>query len=159
MDYTVKPIGKTCAETQLVLEPGSTCHSVLIDVDGDVVRVDYSEDGWKGPPPHAVAYWICQVPEPENNKPKPLDTDALMACFEQLEEDANPGQDKFKYVLALLLLQKKRLKLEGSYFENEVEYLELVGSHGEGPFNVRDQSLSDEEINELQANLNSQLMQ
>ena len=36
---------------------------------------------------------------------KPLDADALMRYFEQLCEDANPAQEKFAYVLSLLLLQ------------------------------------------------------
>ncbi|MBM79746.1 MAG: hypothetical protein CMJ78_04020 [Planctomycetaceae bacterium] len=158
MDYTVKPIGAKCAATEIELEPGSTCHSVLVDQDGEILRLDFSEDGWSGPPENSIAHWQCQVPQVDLNKPKPLDTDALMTCFEQLEEDANPGQDKFKYVLALLLLQKKRLRLEGSHFEDEVEYLELTGIHGEGPFRVLDQDLTDQEIAELQQSLNSELL-
>ena len=80
-----------------------------------------------------------------------------MRYFEQLCEDANPAQDKFRYILALLLLQKRRLKMEGSRQDGEIAYLELVGSRGEGIFEVRDQQLSAEEIEQLQQTLNTHL--
>ena len=72
-------------------------------------------------------------------------------------KDANPAQDKFRYVLALLLLQKRRLKIEGSRQDGDVEYLELVGSQGEGTFEVRMQQLEDAEIEQLQRDLNAHL--
>jgi hypothetical protein len=60
-------------------------------------------------------------------------------------------------VLSLLLLKKRRVKLESSRHEGEVEYLELIGSQGEGPYEVRDQQLSDEEIEHIQHSLNAYL--
>jgi hypothetical protein len=156
MEYHVKPIGKTCAATGEELVPGSVCHSVLVERDGQWVRLDFSEVGWSGPPEETLGYWRCVVPEPAT-KPRPLDADALMRCFEQMSEEASPAQDKFLYVLALLLLQKRRLRIEGSRRDGEAEYLELIGRHGEGPFEVRDQQLSDEEIERLQRDMIAQL--
>lgn len=157
MDYHLKPIGKTCAATGEDLHPGSTCYSVLLEREGELVRLDYSAEGWKGPPEDAIGHWRSTVPEQTDTKPKPLDADALMRYFEQLCEDANPAQEKFAYVLSLLLLQKRKLKIEGSRQEADVEYLQLTGSHGEGPFEVRDQRLSEKEIKELQTDLNAHL--
>lgn len=157
MDYHLKPIGKTCAATGNELIPGSICHSVLIERDGQLVRLDYSEAGWAGPPAGAVGLWKCTVPEAEQPKAKPLDTEGLMRYFEQMVEDANPAQDRFRYVVALLLLQKKRLKLEGSHFDGEAEYLEFIGSHGEGPYEIRDPRLADGEVQQLQHELNTHL--
>ena len=59
-----------------------------------------------------------------------------------------------RYVLALMLLQRRRLKLEGSRTDGDIEYLQLSGSRGDGDFEVRQQSLSDEEIEQLQSQLN-----
>ena len=157
MDYHLKPIGKTCAATGKELEPGSTCHSVLIERDGEFVRLDYSEEGWLSSPDEAIGAWQCTVPEETEAKSKPLDTDSLMRYFEQLVEDANPAQEKFVYVLGLLLLQKRRLKIEGAKQEDDTEYLQLIGSQGEGPFELRDQLLEDDEIKKLQENLNQHL--
>lgn len=157
MDYHLKPLGKKCAATEQPFEPGLLCHSVVVEVNGELVRLDFSEEGWTGPPEGTLGHWTCLVPIPSETKAKPLDTDALMRYFEQLEEDGNPTQDKFRYVIALLLLQKRRLKLDGSQKDGEIEYLELSGARGEGPFLVRDQHLEDEEIAQLQSSLNTHL--
>ena len=157
VDYHLKPIGKSCAVTGEELVSGSTCFSALVERDGQLVRLDYSKEGWTGPPEGTIGYWQSVIPEPDEAKAKPLDTDALMRYFEQLSEDANPAQEKLRYILSLLLLQKRRLKIEGSRQEGETEYLELVGSQSEGPFEVRDHQLDETEIELLQRDLNAHL--
>ena len=81
---------------------------------------------------------------------KALDPDELMRQFEQLCEEASPATDKFRYVLALLLLQRRRLKLDGTKVIDDQEFLELTGSRGEGTFLVPDQSLDDAEVEQMQ---------
>jgi len=157
MDFQIKTIGKQCAATGETLVPGSICYSSVVEQNGQLLRHDYSEAGWTGPPEGSVAFWKCIIPKSSENKPKPLDTEALMRYFEQLCEDANPAQEKFAYILSLLLLQKKRLKIEGSRQDGATEYLELIGTGGEGPFEVRDQQLSETEIEQLQQGLNARL--
>ena len=120
MDYHLKQIGRTCAGTGEELLSGSTCFSALVERDGQLVRLDYSQEGWTGPPEGTIGYWQSVVPEPDETKAKPLDTDALMRYFEQLSEDANPAQEKLRYVLSLLLLQKRRL-LRSKSLKNKVE--------------------------------------
>lgn len=157
MDYHVKPMSKTCAVTGEELEPGSICHSVLIDEHGDQVRVDYSEAGWPGEPPEGfIAYWKSVVPESESaDQPQPLEPEELFQFFEQIVEDMNPAQEKMKYVIALLLMQKKRLKMDGTRRDGDVDFLQLSGSQGEGPYEIRDQQLSPEEIAGLQQEMNA----
>ena len=157
MDYQFKSIGKTCAGTGQPLKPGSRCHSVLVERDGQMYRLDYSEEGWKGPPEDAIGEWEASVPD-ENPKPKNIDTEALMRYFEQLCEDANPAHDQIRYVLALLLLQKRRLRLDGSRTDDDGdEFLQFIGSKSEGPYEIPDQQLSEDEISALQSSLNEQL--
>ncbi len=157
MDYRVKPIGKICAATGEPLEPNATVQSVLVERDGETVRLDYSEEGWDGPPEGTIGQWRAVVPPPADDKPKPLDVETLLEHFQQLLEDANPAQAQMCYVMALLLLQKRRLSLDGSRLDGDIAYLELSGSRGEGPFEVRDQQLSADEITALQAHLTEQL--
>ncbi|MGE4000712.1 MAG: hypothetical protein AB7I48_10865 [Planctomycetaceae bacterium] len=157
MDFRVSPIGKTCAATGRPLQPGAVVHSVLVERDGDTIRFDYSADGWKGPPPGTIGQWRAVVPHPADDKPKPLDTEALLEYFQRLLEDANPAQEQMSYVLALLLLQKRRLSLDGSRIDGDVAYLLLSGSRGEGPFEVRDQQLTATEISSLQIQLTDRL--
>ena len=59
----------------------------------------------------------------------------------------------YQYVLALLLLRKKRLILEDSITIDDQPGLRLVGSGGEGPFDVMERELTDEQIAQLQIQL------
>jgi hypothetical protein len=86
-----------------------------------------------------------------------IDPEVLLQFFEQLLETANPAHDRILYVLSLYLLQRRRLKLEGSRSIDDVPHLELIGSHGEGPYLIRDQQLPEDEVRRTQAELNRQL--
>lgn len=157
MDYRFRPISKLCAKTGQPLQPGSVCYSVLVDRDGTLERLDFSEAGWSGMPENGVGYWKCVVPQPVTHDAKTLDPEQLFGYFEQLVEETNPRQQKICYVLALYLLQRRRLKLDGSCVKDDVEILQLSGSRGEGPYEIRDQQLPKAEITELQQALNQQL--
>ncbi len=156
MDYHLKPIGKQCAATGQDLVPGAQCFSAVVDRGGELVRLDFSADGWTGPPENSVGYWKCVVPEAATQS-KTLDPDSLMKYFEQMTEDALPNREKFQYVLALLLLQKRRLRIDGSRHDGDDEYLQLSGSRGEGPYEVRNHQLSPEEIQTMESELHTHL--
>lgn len=156
-EYQVRPLGKKCAATGAELVPGSVCWSALIDKDGELERQDFSADAWQGPPEKSVATWQCVVPKAAETKRNLFDPQSLMSFFEQLTEDAQPGQDPLRYVLALLLLQKRVLRLDGSRDSNGDEFLQLSGVHGEGAWEVRDLDLTDEEMHALQAELSARL--
>lgn len=157
MDFHLKPIGKLCHSTGKELVPGSMCYSALVERSGEMQRLDFSSEGWTGPPADAIGHWKCVVPEPASARARTFNPDTLMQYFEQLTDDALPGREKFRYVLALLLLQKRRLRVEGSRREGDAEILLLTGSHGEGPYEVRNHQLSAEEIAGLELELNSRL--
>lgn len=161
MDYTVKPLGKTCHATGADLLPGEVCHSILIDELGEKIRYDYSAEGWPGEPPdNFFACWKLIVPEAEtDDRPKQMEPEQLFEFFEQILEDQNPAQEKIKYVIALLLMQKKRLKMDGTRHDGEISWLQLSGSQGEGPYEIRDQQLADDEIRQLQHDLNGAIFE
>lgn len=157
MDYQLKPIAKTCAQTGAKLLPGDVCYSVVIAKGNEWQRVDFSRDAWKGPPADALGYWRSTVPAEAENKRRSLDPDALLRHFEQLCEDASPIRDPFRYVLALLLVQRRRLRITGTRTDGGSSFLELSGTQGEGPFEVREQHLKPEEIEALEGELSQRL--
>ncbi len=169
MDYHLKPIGTTCAHGGERLEPNSVCVSVVVERDGELLRLDYCEADWPGEFEDAIGQWRCRVPEPVDPGNRQIDPDGLMRYFEQLSErlaslpggqlteQAAPPDQKLRYVVALLLLQKRRLKLDGSRMEGDREVLEFTGARGEGQFEVPDCQLADEEIEGLQDQLNEQM--
>ncbi|MBC7816948.1 MAG: hypothetical protein IAG10_08685 [Planctomycetaceae bacterium] len=143
-------MGRICAATGQELAPGSLCHSVLVEKNGDLLRFDFSEEGWGEPPAGTIAHWRCEAPEPVTAAKKTLDPNELMRQFEQLSEEASPSHDKFRYVLALLLVQRRRLKLDGTKIIDDQEFLEVTGMRGEGAFLVRNQQLNEAEEQEMQ---------
>ena len=161
MDYHLKPVGKICAHGGEPLEPSTVCVSVLIERDGELLRLDYCEADWQGPPEGTVGQWRCTVPEPVVSSVLTIDPDSLMRYFERLADEpddpAEPFQQKLRYVVAVMLWRKRRLKLGGSKMEGDREVLEFSGVRGEGQFDVLDCKLADDEIDELQDRLNEQL--
>jgi len=154
VEYQFRPIGKKCAATGADLVPGRNCYSVLVEREGELQRLDYSEAGWTGPPEGALGVWKCLVPKAAEVRHEPLDTSALMRCFEQLTEEASPAREGLRYILALLLMKKRRLRLETSRIDGADEYLQLAGAQGEGAYEVRDLKPSEEDILQWQRELN-----
>ncbi|MCA9082054.1 MAG: hypothetical protein KDA58_15940 [Planctomycetaceae bacterium] len=158
MDYKFRPLGKICAQTGEPLRPGEPCISVLLERDGVFERLDYNTAVWSGPPENAVGYWQCQVPHPEVRQANTVDPEVLMRLFEQMVDEQQASRERLLYVLTLFLLQRRRLKLEGTQSgEDGRDWLEVFGNRGEGPYLVPDQQLSQDEIKELQAALTAQL--
>lgn len=157
MEYQFKPPGKTCAATGRPLAPGSVCHSVVVERQGQLVRLDYALADWPGPPPDAIGHWTTTVPGQKPGANAPVDPDALYRFFEQLCEEGSPEQDESRYAAALLLLKLKRLKLHDVRHADDGAWLQLEGSHGEGVYEVRNLTLSDDATGRLQQALKVQL--
>lgn len=157
MEYSIRAIGRTCSATGVDLTPGSLCRSALVERDGRFERLDYAPSAWNGPPEQTIGHWQCRVPAAAAVTARRLDTDTLMLEFERLEDAGHEQVRRLRYVLALLLLQKKRLELEDSRSEDDIDFLILVGTKGEGPFEVRDEKLDANEIAAVQRELITQL--
>jgi hypothetical protein len=157
MEYSIRSIGRTCAATGAELTPGSLCRSVLVERDGRFERLDYLQTSWPGPPEGTVGHWRSRVPVPAAPQARRLDADELMRQFERLEDAGHEQVRRLRYVLTLLLLQKKRLELENSRSEDGIDYLTVVGTKGEGPFEVRDERLAPEELAAAERELLAQI--
>jgi hypothetical protein len=158
MDYQLKPLGKTCSQTGITFGPGDVCYSAVVEKGNEWVRLDFSAGAWTGPPQGALGYWRLIVPARDQTRRHALDPDALLRHFEQLSEDGNPARENFRYVLALLLVQRRRLRITQTRSDGDGTVLELAGLQGEGPFEVRDQRLGESEITALQQELETSIM-
>lgn len=157
IDYQFRPLGKVCAGSGKPLVPGSPCISALVQKGDRWERLDFAHEAWTGPPAGTIGYWNCSVPVPSVEARRALTLDQIFRVFEQMVENANPAQDQLTYVLALLLMQKRKLHLDGSQSEGKQKTLRFAGAHGEGPYEIRDQQLSPQEIERLQQELTHQL--
>jgi len=141
---------RVCAATGRPLVPGEKYFSILLDEAGQFVRRDYSAEGWPGAPDDAIAVWSGRVPEAEHKRRLTFDDDLLMECFERLAEESETARVQFRYVIALLLLRRKRLKFEDIRRDGEQEYLQLKCSRTGAAFEVLDPRLAEADIGRVQ---------
>ena len=110
LDFEVQRSSRRCAATDLPLEPGDICYSVLELRGADVIRKDYSSAAWSDPPSEAFAWWKTRIPEPVAKKVKLAPNDVLLELFDQLADD--PSHSDMQYVLTLLLVRRRVFRLE-----------------------------------------------
>ena len=120
-DYQIQANTRRCSATGRVLLPGERIFSVLREEQGKLVRQDFAADAWKGPPEGAFSFWAGKVPNSDEDRRPRIDDDLLMDCFRRLRGQTE--QDRFRYVVALLLLRRKRLKFDSSRMEEGREVL------------------------------------
>src|SRR5262249_53291381 len=112
IDYQIQPNTRRCSLSQRELQPGDKVYSVLVVEEGRFVRNDYSAEAWQGPPPGAFGFWLGTVAAPENKRKLPINDEVLADFFLQLEGQAEPAKVNIRYVLALLLMRRRRLRFE-----------------------------------------------
>ncbi len=114
-----RPVGR-CAATGRELSQGEPYVAALVEEPGEeqLARLDFSADAWEGgarpeAPAALFAHWRSVVPEPGRPQRPLIGEGEVMDLFEQLEGADEPQRQAFRYVLALLLIRKRRLVYEG----------------------------------------------
>ncbi len=108
--YQFQRCSRRCSRTGRVLAPGETYYSAVVPRGEELVRLDYAAEAWEGPPPEAIGWWKGRVPTPQEAKAQMASDEALLEWLEQL--GSQPQQADLRYVLALLLVRRRVLKLE-----------------------------------------------
>jgi hypothetical protein len=112
-DYQLAAPTRRCHTTGRNLLPGEKYVTALLDEAGRFVRRDFAADAWSGPPENAVGHWTSRIPAAgETPKRPPIDDDLLAECFQRLDGVTDPDRVQFRYVVALLLMRRKRFKFE-----------------------------------------------
>ncbi len=114
-----RPVGR-CAATDRDLSPGEAYVAALVEAPGSeqLTRLDFAADAWEGgarpeAPAALFAHWRSVVPEPGRPERSLIGEGEVMDLFEQLEGADEPGRQAFRYVLAILLIRKRRLVYDG----------------------------------------------
>ena len=111
LDYEIQRCSRRCSATERELRDGETCYSVLLAEGGQVVRRDFSAEAWQAPPENALGWWKSTVVDPNAGRPHWAPNDVMLSYFERLLED--PTAEDARYVLALLLVRRRVLRVEG----------------------------------------------
>jgi hypothetical protein len=111
IDYDIQRCTRRCAATDRELQIGEVCYSVIVPEGAAIVRRDYSAEGWGEPPASAIGWWKSTVADPHAGRPHWAPSDVMLNYFERLQND--PTAEDARYVMALLLVQRRVLRLEG----------------------------------------------
>ena len=134
-----RPTG-ICAATGRTIQPGEPFVGVLAeDRTSEVVRrFDFSASAWaagaRPPEPwRVVAHWRSMVRVSDAPRRMLADDDELLDILDQSEGEDDPAQVAFRYLLALILIRRRRLRLEGSRTLGEGRTVLLVRRKDDRP--------------------------
>lgn len=145
-NYQIHGPARVCAATGRELRAGEKVYSVLTDDGGQFVRTDYSADAWPGPPAGAVAWWMGRIPETGRPGRPTINDDLLIDCFEHLADTADVARQKFRYVLALLLMRRRRFKFEDARKRGDRETLVVRDARSGRTYELDDPQLAEVEM-------------
>ncbi len=150
IDYQIQTNSRRCALSGRELRPGERFYSVLLDEAGQFVRKDYSQESWQGPPPGAFSFWAGKIPVGEESRSLRIDDDLLVDCFQRLQGQTEPSRVNFRYVVALLLMRRRRFKFEEARTEGDQELLLLRCARTKTQYRVVNPRLTEEEMAAVQ---------
>ncbi len=153
-----KPLGH-CWGSGKKIEYGEEYFAALVETDQGFQRRDFCAEYWQDEKPEVFCYWKTKLPHPDQKKKIFVDDEMLMAFFYRLEQETEREKMNFRFVLALILMRKRRLKYDSSKTENnkEIWRLRIVGSDRQF-VEVRNPNLDEEQIQQLSSQL-SQILQ
>ncbi len=164
--YHVSRSTGQCAHSSEPLPPGSPCIATLCEREEDdgFDRLDFSLNAWESGarPAGLFSFWKTTVPEGDERKQMLVDDDVLLDLFERLGEDDRPQRIAFRFVLGLILMRKKHLKLIGRR-EAEGEsperwLLQRRGAEeGTPPIELLNPNLAEDDVRDITEQLNEVL--
>ncbi len=155
MDFQIKRTGRRCHETDRELKPGETFYSELVDEEGELTRRDLSSEAWDGPHENSIGWWQARVPDIQGGKVYWAPRDILLSYFESLQQ--HEQHRAAAYVMALLLVRKRILKLVDSIEQDGIECLEVRYAKDNKTWNVPVVELKNEQAESIQQELAQQL--
>jgi len=127
MDFEVQRCTRVCATSGRQLQPGEWFYSVLTVSGADVERHDFGAEVWQGPPTGALGWWKAQMPEANARKINWAPNDVMLHLLEEME--TQPELADMRYVLTLLLIRRRVLRLEETTHDDVGQEWLTVYSH------------------------------
>ncbi len=107
-----------CVATARAFTPGETYIACLVEnAAGELVRLDVSRDSWDGgfrPEGRLFGHWKTAFRAHAPARKALLSDDELTDLFEGLGDPTEAKQRSFRFVLALLLVRRRIMKVIGS---------------------------------------------
>ncbi len=124
---------------------------MLVEENGELERKDISAENWDGPPENCIGWWKSKVPDLEKGRVFWVPKEILLSVFYHLTET---GKDPDKtYVMAILLMQKKHLRLLETIDSEEGQCMWLADNTTGEKYEVAIRSMDDSQVQAVQDDL------
>tara|TARA_Y100001934_G_C12038413_1_gene624833 strand:+ start:127 stop:609 length:483 start_codon:yes stop_codon:yes gene_type:complete len=159
VDFQIQRCTRRCSVTEKEFKPGEIFYSVLISDGAAIIRQDFSKDAWEGAPEDSVGWWQSCMPAVTGKKMGWAPNDVMLEFFHELAD--KPEKSDLRYVLTLLLIRRRVMRLEETKSEEDSqEKLVVYCSRREETYHVpvthpdpaRSREIQDELANLLLAN-------
>ncbi len=147
-----KPLGQ-CYGTGRKIGYGEEYFGALVETEEGLQRRDFCTDYWEKEKPDVFCYWRTKLPRPGEKKQRFVDDDVLAAFFERLANETEQEKVNFRFVLALVLMRRRRLKYDSSELEGDKETWRLRITGDKEIVEVINPHLDDEQIEQLSSQM------
>ncbi len=147
-----KPLGQCCG-TGTKIGCGEEYFAALVETEQGLQRRDFSADYWQKEKPAVYCYWKSRLPQPNQKKQIFVDDEMLTAFFERLAVETEQEKINFRFVLALVLMRKRRLKYDSSRAEDGGEVWRLRVVSEDRFVEVKNPHLNEEQIGQLSSQI------
>jgi hypothetical protein len=148
-DWEIKrPLGECCGSGRKI-ENGQEYYGALVETEQGLERRDFSVEFWEQAKPSVFCFWKSKFTAGEQKKSLFVDDEMLMAFFERLATETDPDKVNFRFVLALVLMRKRRLKYDATATEGDRETWRLRVAGDKEIVEVINPHLSEEQIEQL----------
>lgn len=115
-----------CAVSGRRIEEGEEFYTVLFEEGESFRRADYAVESWTSPPEGSYCHFKTRIPAKAPRKRLLADNDLLVAFFLRLQEETEEVRVQFRFVLALLLMQKRLLRYDSQDKQGGVEVWKMT---------------------------------
>ena len=147
-----KPLGQ-CYGTGRKIEYGEEYFGALVETGEGLQRRDFCADYWEKEKPNVFCYWKTRLPHPNQKKQIFVDDEMLLAFFERLGKETEQEKVNFRFVLALILMRKRRLKYDATRVEDAKEIWRLRIVSEKQIVEVINPHLDEEQIEQLSSQI------
>jgi hypothetical protein len=155
IEFDFRRTSRKCNVTGRTFAPGEEYISVLLEDEDELTRQDISTDNWNGPGANCLAWWKSKVPTLDNNRVYWAPRDVLHSYFSHVYHQAR--EPDLLYVAAIVMLQRKQLRLLDTVDNNEGRWMQLVSPSTNERFEVHVIEVAPERIQVIQDELTQKL--
>jgi hypothetical protein len=151
MDYELQRFSRHCAQSGRELAPGEWYFTALVSEGFALKRQDFAAEAWTGPPPECVAWWKAQIPDRQSARKRWAPNDVMLEFFDELADQ--PERQDMRYVLALLLVRRRVLRVEEEHKEQGGETVSLYCPRRDATYTVAAVTPTPERAEQIQQEL------